>query len=86
MKHAGAATLAVLSPLLDDVRKAAGAALVERKPGTFYRRGSAFLHFHEDAAGTFADLKVAGEWQRMAVDGRSGQTQLLRWLKAQLRG
>ena len=34
-------------------------ALRERKPGTFYRGGAAFLRFHEDPADIFAVVKVA---------------------------
>ncbi len=58
MKHAGAQTLARLEPLLVKLRAVAG--LVERKPGTFYLRSSAFLHFHDDPAGVFADVKLDG--------------------------
>ena len=31
--------------------------LTERTPGTFYRRSRAFLHFHADPAGIFADVR-----------------------------
>ena len=79
MKHAGAQTLALLAPLLDGIRRVAGAALVERKPGTFYRRSAAFLHFHEDPAGLFADLKQGnGTWQRFEIGSPSQQAALLR--------
>jgi len=43
MKHASFATLQQLEPLLVCIRGLNG--LVERKPGTFYRRSSAFLAF-----------------------------------------
>ncbi len=59
MKHAGPAKLAQLAALLDRLR--ALGRLTERKPGTFYLRSSAFLHFHEDPAGLFADLKADGK-------------------------
>lgn len=78
MKHAGATALATLAPLLGDVRRVACTVWVERKPGTFYRRGAACLHFHEDPAGLFADLKVEGAWQRFAVDGAAQRAALLR--------
>jgi hypothetical protein len=84
VKHAGAQTLAALVPLLDAVRDAAGAALVERKTGTFYRRGAAFLHFHEDPAGVFADLKGAGGWERFAVTSAAQRALLLREIKSRL--
>lgn len=67
MKHAGEAALDALEPVLAAVRAAGMPALVERSRGTFYRRGSAILHFHEDEAGLFADLKVDGAWSRARV-------------------
>jgi hypothetical protein len=66
MKHATPATLKQLEPLLARIRGLGG--LVERKPGIFYRRSSAFLHFHEDDAGLFADAKLNGvAFERMPV-------------------
>lgn len=66
MKHATPATLKQLEPLLARIRGLGG--LVERKPATFYRRSWAFLHFHEDDAGLFADAKLNGvEFERMPV-------------------
>lgn len=58
MKHASAETLCRLEPLLQRLR--ALPALSERKPGIFYRGGSAFLHFHDDPAGVFVDVKLDG--------------------------
>ncbi len=55
MKHAGADTLNTLDPLLGALRK--HRVLVEKSPGVFYLKSKAFLHFHEDPAGIFADLK-----------------------------
>jgi hypothetical protein len=67
MKHASAATLLVLAPLLAAVRR--HPALVERKPGIFYLRGRACLHFHEDPGGLHADLRVGqGDFERHRVD------------------
>jgi hypothetical protein len=63
VRHARGETLDVLEPLLADVRGLPG--LTERSRGTFYRGSNAFLHFHEDPAGIFADLKVAAGWRRM---------------------
>ena len=56
MKHAGPATLQALEPVLARVRALPG--LVERSPGCFYKGSKAFLHFHEDPAGTHADVKL----------------------------
>lgn len=65
MKHAGDAALDALEPLLREMRLLP--ALNERKRGIFYRRRDAFLHFHEDAAGLFADLKIGGDYRRFRV-------------------
>ena len=32
-------------------------SLNEKKPGIFYRKSRAFLHFHEDPIGLFADVR-----------------------------
>ena len=78
MKHAGAQMLALLEPLLEGIRRTGGAALVERKPGSFYRRSAAFVHFHEDPAGLFADLKQGdGTWLRFEIRSPSQQAALL---------
>jgi hypothetical protein len=67
VKHAGAAALDRLSPLLQEIRDIE--ALSERSRGVFYLRSRAFLHFHEDPAGLFADLRSAnGDFERFQVD------------------
>jgi hypothetical protein len=53
-------------------------ALKEKKLGTFYLRGSAFLHFHEDPAGLFADVKPDGKtFTRFAANSKTEQRALL---------
>ena len=77
MKHATDAALDRVEPLLEAVR--ALTALRERKRGVFYRGSQAFLHFHEDPAGIFADVKLDGAFQRFrATTVREGQTLLRR--------
>jgi hypothetical protein len=66
VKHAGDQTLDSLEPLLDEIRGRPG--LKEKKRGTFYRRSDAFLHFHEDEAGIFADVKGSEDWERFPVN------------------
>ena len=66
MKHAGNDALDSIEPILARLRKLDG--LREKKRGTFYRGSSAFLHFHEDPAGMFADIKVDGEFVRLRVN------------------
>jgi len=83
MKHAHPDALAALLPLLERLRRVGG--LVERKPGIFYRRGAAFLHFHEDPAGLFADVKLDGAaFTRCPVNTPTEQAALLDTLQRAL--
>lgn len=75
MRHAGADALDRLEPLLADLR--ALPHLSERKPGVFYRRSAAALHFHEDPTGLYADLKQAGDWVRYPVRSEGERIRLL---------
>ena len=83
MKHAGPQALADLASLLAEVRQLPG--LQERKPGIFYRRGQAFLHFHEDPAGLFADAKLGRpKFERLAVQTAEQRQELMRRLQESL--
>jgi hypothetical protein len=75
MKHAGPATLARISALLEELR--ARPALRETRPGVFALRSRAFLHFHDDPAGVFADVRLAEEFVRMPVTSSAQQSDLL---------
>jgi hypothetical protein len=66
MHHAGAEALDRLGTLLASLR--ARAALREKRPGIFYVKGRAFLHFHADRAGLFADLREGDGWRRLPVN------------------
>ena len=83
MKHAGPQALDELEPLLRKIRKLEG--LTEKKRGAFYYRGSGMLHFHEDPLGFFADLKVDGEFTRIAVNTKREEAEFLRRAAAALR-
>jgi hypothetical protein len=76
MKHATAAVLDRLEPLLAKVRRHGG--LKEKSRGVFYFRSNAVLHFHEDRAGLFADLRAKDDWQRFAVNTTDERTAFLR--------
>ncbi|RQP25053.1 hypothetical protein [Piscinibacter terrae] len=77
MKHAGPDTLRLLASLLNAVRT--DTSLVERTPGSFYRKSKAYLHFHEDPAGIFADVKLDGmSFTRLRVSTATEQAQLLK--------
>jgi hypothetical protein len=77
MKHATAAALDQI-----DVRRLE--TLKERTRGVFYRGSTAFLHFHEDPAGMFADLRTDTGWERLPVNRMSDQASLVRAIKASL--
>ncbi len=83
MRHATPAALDALEDLL--VRLRAHGGLVERKRGAFYRKSSAFLHFHEDPAGLFADVKLDGEFTRFRASTAKERRALLRKVRAELR-
>jgi hypothetical protein len=83
MKHAGPDALDQLEPILAEIRKLNG--LKEKKRGTFYCGSSAFLHFHEDPAGFFADLKIDGEdFERFPVNSKAQIQTMLRRAAASL--
>ena len=75
MKHAGAGALDALCDLLESLRTRT--PLVEKRPGTFYVKGKAFLHFHEDRAGLFADLRDGDDWLRLPVNSPDERAKLL---------
>jgi hypothetical protein len=75
MKHAGPDTLARISRLLAELR--ARCVLRERRPGVFELKSRAFLHFHDDPSGIFADVRLADDFVRMPVTSRSQQSDLL---------
>ena len=66
MKHADASALAALSDLIENLRRRS--VLVEKRLGVFYTKGRAFMHFHKDPAGLFADLREGDDWQRFPVN------------------
>jgi hypothetical protein len=50
----------------------------------FYRGSRAFLHFHEDPAGLFADVRTAdgSDFERLKVDEEAGAAELIRRVEA----
>jgi len=75
MKHAGPEALASLAELLVGLRARIGVR--EKWPGIFYVKGRALLHFHEDRAGLFADLRKGEDWRRLPVNGPEDWSRLL---------
>jgi len=79
VKHAGEAALERLESLLGDLRALEGeGGLREKKRGVFYRRSRAFLHFHEDPGGLYADVRLgAADFERLRVSTRAEQRALV---------
>lgn len=80
MKHATAPALGTLEPLLVRLRTLDG--LKEKSRGVFYRKSRGVLHFHEDPAGLFADLRTADDWDRFPVNTAAERSALLKAVTA----
>ena len=74
-------TLEALEPWFVDVRALGIPGLVEKANGAFYQRRNGILHFHEDGDGVYADVKVAGEWERVGIDTAAGKRKVLSMLR-----
>ena len=75
MRHATQAALDELEPLLARLRDIDG--LTEKSRGVFYRKSKAFLHFHEDPSGFYADVRLADDFERFRVQTSDEQAALL---------
>jgi hypothetical protein len=85
VRHARPADLAPLEPTLAQLRSFD--ALVERKPGTFYKKSSAFLHFHIDGSDFYADVKLNGvEFERVRATTKAEQRALVGAVRRSLAG
>jgi hypothetical protein len=83
VRHARPDELAPLDGLLAQLRTLDG--LTEKKPGTFYRRSKAFLHFHVDGADLYADVRLDGpDFDRKRVTTKAEQARLAREIRAAL--
>ena len=82
LKHVSPEGLDQLETLLDELR--ALPTLREKKRGVFYRKSRAFLHFHEDPSGLYADVRLHSEFERCPVTTRATQRELMRRVRAVL--
>lgn len=72
LKHATGNALDRLEDLLKEIRQISN--LKEKQRGIFYFKSTAFLHFHEDPAGLFADLKINDQFQLFPVNNATENT------------
>jgi hypothetical protein len=83
MRHVSAAALDELNDLLLELRHVDG--LKEKKRGVFYRGSRAFLHFHEDSTGLYADVRIDAEFERMRVTTKAERKRLVSVVRAAMR-
>jgi len=79
----GTRALDRLEPLLTSLR--AMPALREKSRGAFYRGSRAFVHFHEDVTGLFADVRFGDDFERIDVSSAAKQQSLVRRIRKALR-
>lgn len=80
MKHATAKTIAKMEPLLKRIR--GFDKLKEKKPGIYYYKSNAFLHFHEDGNQVYADIKLEPpEFERLPVSTSAQQDNLIKVIR-----
>ncbi len=78
MKHATPVALNEIEEILVALRSRS--QLREKTRGVFYKKSMAFLHFHEDPKGLFADVKVGAGFKRLALNSPQQRQALLRWV------
>jgi len=75
VRHAREAALDELEPLLTRLRDVPG--LTERTRGVFYKKSKAFLHFHEDPTGLYADVRLTADFERFRAQTPAEQESLI---------
>jgi len=83
VKHVSTAGLDELDDLLLELRRVDG--LTEKKRGVFSRGSRAFLHFHEDPTGLYADVRIDSDFERMRVTTKAERKRLLSVARAAVR-
>jgi hypothetical protein len=82
VRHITPASLDQLEDLLTDLRAVPG--LREKSRGVFYRKSKAFLHFHEDPTGFFADVRFDVDFERVSVSAVAEQRALAERVRSAL--
>jgi hypothetical protein len=83
VRHVSAQGLDELEDLLRELRGVD--ALTEKKRGVFYRGSRAFLHFHEDPSGLYADVRLDADFERLRVTTRAERKRLVSRVRAATR-
>ena len=79
LRHADSAALDRLESLLSELREMPG--LKEVRRGVFYRRSKAFIHFHDDPSGLYADIRLDKDFERYRVDTEDERLHLLNQIR-----
>jgi hypothetical protein len=80
VKHVTAEGLDELGDVVRELRGVDG--LKEKSRGVFYRGSRAFLHFHEDPSGLYADVRLDTDFERMRVTTKAERKRLLSVVRA----
>jgi hypothetical protein len=80
VRHVTAAGLDELDDVVSELRGVDG--LKEKSRGVFYRGSRAFLHFHEDPSGLYADVRLDADFDRMRVTTNAERKRLLSVVRA----
>jgi hypothetical protein len=75
VRHATRETFSALDDLITALRGIEG--LTEKRPGAFSRGSRAFLHFHDDPSGYYADVRFGADFERFRVTTRREQQALV---------
>ena len=82
MRHASTETIEALEDLITALRGIDG--ITEKRPGAFSRGSRAFLHFHDDPTGYYADVRFGSDFERMRVTTRREQRALVSRIRSEL--
>jgi hypothetical protein len=82
VRHATPETIAALGDLIGALRGIEG--ITEKRPGAFSRGSRAFLHFHDDPTGYYADVRFGADFERVRVTTRREQRALVARVRREL--
>jgi hypothetical protein len=82
VRHATPETIEALGDLVSALRRLDG--ITEKRPGAFSRGSRAFLHFHDDPTGYYADVRFGADFERFRVTTRREQQALLARVRKEL--